>query len=146
MYHILGNFPTSNPSLMEYVMRELSLTEIGMVSGGVQDHKGGGGGGFGGGGGVGLSMATGSLSSMGGYVGGKVVTNEPIKTNELAFSGLTGLMLGYFGGPINSGKQAVDIVGSNTTAGILQAAFSNQTSNNNGSNKAGLDYQDTNKK
>lgn len=128
-------------------MRELSLTEIGMVSGGVQDHKGGGGGGFGGGGGVGLSMATGSLSSMGGYVAGKAATNDEVKADELALSSVLGAMLGFFGGPISSGKQAVNIVSSNTMSGAVQAGYSNLKSDSNSdSDKAGLSYHDAGKK
>lgn len=123
-------------------MRELSLTEISMVSGGVHDHNGGGG--FGGA--VVTSTLVGSAGDMGGYVGGKIATNQEVKPNELLMSGITGLMLGYFGGPISSGKQAVDIIGSNTLAGVVQAGFSNQKSGNNQNNQAGLNYQDTNKK
>lgn len=58
-------------------MRELSLNEIEMVSGGRVPHGTGGGGGLGNiGGSAMISIGVGSVSTTSGYVGGKIATND----------------------------------------------------------------------
>lgn len=69
-----------------------------------------------------------------------------VEKDELVLSAALGAMMGFFGGSINFGKQAVNIIGTNTVSGAVQAGYHNQKSGNNKIDKAGLSYQDDGKR
>ncbi|VEG12779.1 hypothetical protein [Moraxella cuniculi] len=120
-------------------MRELSLKEIEMVSGGMRDNFTNGG--NMGGGRIADSIAVGALSNMAGYSADKLASGESPTQQGMIISAFMGGFTGFFGGPIQSGKQAINIIGSNAAAGAAGSGLSRIGRTN--SQQAGTDYQNT---
>ncbi|VEG12777.1 hypothetical protein [Moraxella cuniculi] len=121
-------------------MRELSLKEIEMVSGGMRQDVGKTSGGNGNNG-LGGAMAVGAISNAAGYTGGKLATGEPVTVGGIVLSGAVGANYGYAGGPLRSRMQTMDTIGLNFNGSFIVSAYDNFMKKS--SQRAGTDYQNS---
>lgn len=132
-------------------MRELSLTEIGMVSGGKYDPNGGGMGGFGNSP-IGVSMATGAASGGGTYIASVTSGENEFSAKDAAIAVASGSVGGMVGTPFKAtqGLFVAAGVGSYTSKTILNTAKQAQSNGHIGQDnntcKAGDDYNIQGKK
>lgn len=133
-------------------MRELSLNEIGMVSGGKHDHlRGGGGGGFGGGGGIPVPIKAGMAGGAGTYTGNVLTGKTEFKLGDFVLATVAGGFGGAVGVPIagNNGIIAGGFAGGTASSIITDTVSmaqssgkvgSTSTNTSNDSNKTGDNY------